>query len=180
MRWNWRGIFAEISLVRRLSGRCNGMCLFPQVAVGCGGHNNRHAAVACGDGSVLMLLLDPGHASSGSHAPARGAPGAPTRRSSQTTWVLGRDAGGHTYSASHVCFPAFEADVPHVLSCGNDGRILLWAYGDYVEGAATKPAVRAHATQARKINWAAATAQPAARVYIADTSPRLACYQLRA
>lgn len=145
-----------------------------QVAVGRDSHNDRYAAVASGDGSVLMLLLDMRHATAGAASTSGGAP-----KRSHATWVLGRDAGGHTYSASHVCFPAFEHGAAHVLSCGNDGRILLWDYGDYVEGTARKPTVRAHAQQARKINWAAAAQQSAARMYIADTSPHLACYELR-
>ena len=149
-----------------------------QVAVGSQAHEERYATVACGDGSILMLLLDP-RRSSGTALPGRVSATKGGGSSTTQAWVLGREAGGHTYSASFVCFPAFRGDASQLVSCGNDGRILLWEYGAYVTGEAELPQVVAHATQARKINWAATVVEPSARVYVADTSPMLACYELR-
>lgn len=140
-------------------------------------HEERFAAIACGDGSVLMLLLDPKR--QGGAAPPGRASAAKGGGGTTQAWVLGREAGGHTYSASFVCFPAFRDDASQLVSCGNDGRILLWEYGPYVAGEAAQPQVVAAAQQARKINWAATAAEPSVRVYVADTSSKLACYELR-
>jgi hypothetical protein len=146
--------------------------------VGSQSHEERYAAVACGDGSVLMLLLDP-RRSGGTAPPGRVSATKGGGSCTSQAWVLGREAGGHTYSASFVCFPSFRSDAGQLVSCGNDGRILVWDYGAYVAGEAAQPQVVAHAQQKRKINWAATAAEPCARVYVAETSAKLACYELR-
>ena len=124
----------------------------------------RYAGVACGDGSVALLLLD--------------APRSPRER---TVWALTRAAGGHTACASHASFPAFARGAPLLLSAANDGRALLWEWGAYVAGDASAPRVAAQAAHGAKVNWAATSggAAPAARVYVADTSATLTAYDVR-
>ena len=125
----------------------------------------RYAAVACGDGSVALLLLD--DAPAGKKGPA-------------SCWSLGREAGGHTSCAAHVSFPAFSRGQPLVLSAGNDGRALLWDWGAYVAGNTAQPTVVAQAKHGAKLNWVATATEPSpARVYLADVSPTLAVYELR-
>ena len=118
--------------------------------------------MACGDGSVALLLLD--------------APSAPRAR---TAWALGRAAGGHRACVAHAAFPAFGAGAPLLLSAGNDGRALLWDWGAYVAGDAAAPRVAAEAAHGAKVNWAATGAAPAARLFLADTSRQLAVYDVR-
>jgi hypothetical protein len=122
----------------------------------------RLAAVACGDGSVALLLLD--------------APATPRAR---TAWSLSRGAGGHSACASHAAFPAFAAGAPLLLSAGNDGRALLWDWGAYVAGTQAAPRVAAEAQHGAKVNWTASGAAPAPRLYLADTSRHLAVYDVR-
>jgi hypothetical protein len=136
---------------------------------------SRYAAVACGDGSVALLLLD--------------APSPPAKQA-RTSWALGRGAGGHTACASHVAFPSFAAGPPLLLSAANDGRALLWRWGAYAAGEAAAPEVVAAAAHGAKVNWAATSGGGAggdaggdaapARVLIADTSPTLTAYDVRA
>jgi hypothetical protein len=133
---------------------------------------SRFAGVACGDGSVALLLLD-----------------AASPKGARNAWALSRGAGGHTACASHVTFPSFAAGAPLLLSAANDGRALLWRWGAYVAGDAAAPEVAAAVAHGAKVNWAATSggggggdaggdAAPA-RILLADTSPTLTAYDVR-
>ena len=135
--------------------------------------------MACGDGSVAMLALDE---KAGLPAPHRAA------------WALTAAAGGHAGSACvAVRFPAFAGAAPLLLSGGIDGRLLLWHWGEYVSGAMPAPMMAAQATHGAKVNWLAtaggvgdgdeggggSSGGGGGRVYVADTSHRLAEYAVR-
>lgn len=134
----------------------------------------RFAAVACGDGSIVMLELEEGKKGSAAAAARKGpSPGA---------WALTGAAGGHTGCAAvAVRFPAFSGGAPLLLSAGNDGRALLWDWGKHVAGEDAAATVTASVTHGAKVNWLATgvSESGAGRVYLADTSPVLAEYAVR-
>lgn len=134
----------------------------------------RFAAVACGDGSVVMIELEEGKRGSAAASARKGpSPGA---------WALTGSAGGHVGCAAvAVRFPAFSAGAPLLLSAGNDGRALLWDWGRHVAGEEAAATVAASVAHGAKVNWLATGVSESGggRVYLADVSPTLTEYAVR-
>jgi len=170
--------------------------------------SQRVVAVARGDGKVVVYDVAAAAATtttrSGGRKGARGG-GEGTRagkggrggeaRSSGRPRSVAAQHNGHAASATHVAFARFSGG-RHLVSGGNDARLLLWDWAAAAEAAeAEAEAVEDKAEEGiagvdppgvhtvahgEKVNWLCTSTDHSHAVFVADTSPQLSVYALAA
>ena len=87
--------------------------------------------------------------------------------------LLLKSSKGHSSSVGHCCFAEYSAD-RHLISGGNDGRLVVWNWLQDAEGA--EDLVSWSGSHGSKVNWTATLPGSSENVLVADTSNKVSVY----